>query len=104
MNVLKGYNGSVILDDEQVTLTRKGLGRVGTFKGVLNIPLSEIQEVQIRPATRLRNGYIRFLVAGANPAPLGTQANGDKYSILFTHKHRAEAAAMKEAVDRVHTA
>jgi hypothetical protein len=96
----KGYNGQVRLEGDWLTIERKGLGRIGHSKGDRRIPLASITAVQLRPAGRLANGFIRFSVPGSPEARGGLQnATKDENAVVFTRGHAAEFESLREAVE-----
>lgn len=96
----KGVNGQVAVDGDWLTITRKGLGRVGHSKGDRRIPLGQITAVQMRPAGPLVNGFIRFTIPGSPVARGGLENAGkDENAVIFTRKHQVEFDAVRAQVE-----
>lgn len=89
-----GHNGSVDISAEAIEIQRTGMvarAAFGKDVPVRTIPLSSITGVQIKPASRLTNGWLRVLVGGETPPELTTAtAAGNNNTVLFTSKQRAE--------------
>lgn len=90
-----GDNGQVVVDDLTVCIEREG------FKG-RHSPPSTVQRdmvklVEIRPATRLRNGWVRLVYAGQRDKPRFEYQDRDL--VLFTWQHREAFARLVELLD-----
>jgi hypothetical protein len=102
----QGHNGKVTVDTETgwVTIERTGLGKVGHAGGERRIPIRSITAVQVRPAGRMSNGFIRFAVPGTPEARGGApSANRDEYAVLFTRKQADQFQAVRVAVEQAMT-
>lgn len=102
----KGHNGQVTVDTDGgwVTIERTGLGKVGHAGGERRVPIRSITAVQLRPAGRMSNGFIRFAVPGTPEGRGGAPtANRDEYAVLFTRKQAAEFQAVRAAVEQAMT-
>lgn len=89
-----GYNGQVVVDDLAVTITREGFGRVASGgSATVRLDRDEVK-VEHRPATRLRNGWVRIT------GPDSTQAPRFEYQdpnlVLYTWQHREAFGHMVE--------
>lgn len=60
---LKGTNGTVIVDDETITISRKSLGGWASqgFKGDKKIYFKDIVSIEFKKPTKWANGYIQFV-------------------------------------------
>lgn len=97
----KGVNGQVIVDGAWLTITRKGLGRVGHSRGDRRIPISSITAVQFRPPGAMSNGFVRFTMPGAPEARGGMRNSAsDENAVVFTRKHTAEFERVRDAVEQ----
>lgn len=103
---VRGHNGTVILDDDFVTISRRGfLARASIGKGDKRILLSQITAVQFKPAGPVMNGFIQFTVGGGNESRsrFGSQTRSavqDENSVIFWWAQRAEFEALRETVER----
>lgn len=96
----KGQNGQIAVSGDWLTITRKGLGRVGHSKGDRRIPLANIQAVQMRPAGALANGFIKFTVPGSPESRGGlADAGKDENAVIFTKGHQAEFDALRAHIE-----
>ena len=102
---VKGSNGTVRLDDDYVTISRKGfLSRASIGKGEKRIPISHISAVQLKPAGPVVNGFIQFTIAGGIEARsrLGhqtTRVGKDENSVIFTRRQAASFEALRDAAE-----
>ncbi|MGX7200033.1 DUF4429 domain-containing protein [Enterococcus nangangensis] len=62
---LKGTNGTVIVDDETITISRKSLGGWAAqgFKGDKKIYFRDIVSIEFKKPTKWANGYIQFVTS-----------------------------------------
>jgi hypothetical protein len=103
--VVKGHNGTIILDDDFVTISRKGfLARASVGKGDKRLLIGHITAVQFKPAGPVTNGFIQFTVGGGNEARshFGRQtrdAAHDENSVIFWWAQRAEFQALRDATE-----
>lgn len=75
----EGYNGVVEIVSDQLILSRPGrVAWVGHGKDVppRTIPLQAVSGVDIRPATRMVNGYLRILLGGQTVPEPGSRHLG----------------------------
>lgn len=83
--VLKGVKGQLYVTDKCVVIDRNGVSDFsGVFKGKKEIPFSSITAIQVREATKSKQGYIQFSIIG------GTEVTGiiahplyDENTIMF---------------------
>jgi len=82
---VSGYNGQVIVDDNWVTIKRKGAMAFISqgMKGDKKIPISNIISVQFKNANAMVNGYIQFATASGEGARGISQATADENTVMF---------------------
>jgi len=103
----KGSNGQISVDDDFVTLHRKGMvARMNVGKGEKRLPLSTIAGVQWKPAGVLVDGFIQFSVPGGNErrSSLGGQTAGarqDENSVTFRKNQQADFEAVRVLIESV---
>lgn len=103
---VRGYNGTVVLDGDFVTITRTGfLARATLGKGEKRIPVSSITAVQWKPAGPMVNGFIQFTLGGGNEsrAKFGSQtakAGKDENSVIFIRKQMPEFELLRAAIEQ----
>lgn len=101
----KGTNGQVHFDGTFVRIKRKGILARGTVgKGEKSIPIGSITSVQWKEPGAFVNGYIQFVVPGANEPKGGFgkqtfQAVDDENSIIVSKKAAAAFLAIRDAVE-----
>jgi Domain of unknown function (DUF4429)/Short C-terminal domain len=102
---VKGHNGTVRLDDDYVTILRKGfLARASIGKGEKRIAISHITAVQFKAAGPLVNGFIQFTIGGGNEARSRsgrqtTQAGKDENSVIFTRSQARAFEGLRDAIE-----
>lgn len=99
----EGSNGSITLDGDRVRIRHKGLANMMTagLHGELEIPLSNITAIQMKPAGALLAGYIQLSILGGQTAPGGLmEATKDKNAVLFVKKQQAAFEEMKSEIER----
>ena len=88
----EGYNGQIELSEDELVITREGLGArtiFGKNTPERRIPLLALSGVRLREATRLKNGWVQLLFGGETAAELsGSTAASNANTITFTHKKR----------------
>lgn len=94
---------SARFDGHQVALTRSGYSRAVTGKGTRVIPVTQIAAVEWKPAGRITDGFIRFVVAGAvaRRSRFGSQSNDarfDEWAVPFWRKAQPEFERLRDAV------
>jgi hypothetical protein len=85
----EGYNGSLTVEGDRLVVRRDTrAGRIGFGKEVppRYIPLQAISAADLKPASRLVNGWLRLQLGGETdrPPPTMTSAAGDPDVIMFT--------------------
>lgn len=99
-----GHNGRVRLDQQFLTIERRGLiARLTVGKGQKQVPLSAIQAVQFKPAGLLLGGFIQFTINGGieRRSRFGSQtasAGSDENTVTFQRWHQARFEAFRDAV------
>jgi hypothetical protein len=102
----KGLNGTVRLESDFLTISRKGfMARASVGKGEKRILLNQLTAVQLKPAGPVINGFIQFTVGGGNESRsrFGSQTRNaaeDENSVIFTWAKRVEFEALRDAVER----
>jgi hypothetical protein len=96
----KGYNGTISVGDEALTITHSGL--TAKAGGLVRdqpreIPLQAISAVNLKEATRMANGWLTLGVGGANAASLGAgTAGSDPNTVIFRHKDKDQFKSLHE--------
>lgn len=96
----KGYNGTITLDDDALTIVHSGF--VAKSGGLVidqprRIPLQAISSVVLKDATRLVNGWITLGVGGSVAQALGaSQAPSDPNSVMFRFKDREAFGELRD--------
>jgi hypothetical protein len=102
----KGASGTVAFDGQFVIIRHEGFNAaLSTGRSEKRIPLSQISAVQWRPGTRLTNGYISFTMPGVNEVRSRSgkghkDAYFDENSMMIRHKHTAEMAKVRNAIEQ----
>lgn len=103
MTVFEGYGATVDVDQDGVTIRRKGITAftLHGLKGAKRIPFSSIMAVQFKPATMMTSGYIQFSIVGGNESRGGLiAATKDENSVLFKgKKQNADFERLREIVE-----
>jgi len=103
----KGTNGQISVDDDFVTLQRKGMvARVQVGKGEKRLPISTIAGVQWKSAGVVVDGFLQFSVPGGNErrSSLGSQtatARHDENSVTFRKTQQADFEAVRAFIESV---
>jgi hypothetical protein len=103
----KGYNGTAILDNGMVTITRTGFAaRTLIGSGSKAIPVNRITAVQLVPARVGFRGFIQFTIAGGieQRATFGQRtaaAHHDENAVVFARRQQGEFEQLRDAVLRV---
>jgi len=101
----KGTNGQISVDEDFVTLHRKGFAaRVSVGKGDKRLPISTIAGVQWKPAGAIVEGFLQFSVPGGNErrSALGSQtstARQDENSVTFRKAQQGEFEAVRAFIE-----
>ncbi|MEQ6901771.1 DUF2510 domain-containing protein [Nocardioides sp. YIM 152588] len=86
----KGYNGTISIDGDRMTLTHSGL--VAKAGGLVrdqprSIPLQAVSDVAFKDASRMANGWITLGLGGANALSLtSSTAASNPDTVMFRHK------------------
>ena len=94
-----GYNGTISLTDDDLTITHSGLGaKVGGLakNQPRSIPLQAISGVHFKQATRLVNGHIKLGLGGNGATDPGMNAPSDPDALLFRHKNNEQFKQLHE--------
>ena len=104
VEVFKGRNGQIQLDELGVTITRKGvLGFITQgLKGEKRIPYASISAVQFKEAGLLTAGYIQLSILGGVEAKGGIfNATQDENTVMFDRgAQAAEFAKIRALVEQ----
>jgi hypothetical protein len=94
-----GKTGTVHLSDGAVTIQRKGsIGWSATTGAVeARIPVEQILVIQLKAASILSNGVLRFVVADTHDM----QRLPDEGAVAFTYRQNAAFDALASAVTQV---
>jgi hypothetical protein len=95
---------SATFDGQTLNLRRTGYSRGVTGKGERRVHVSQISAVEWKPAGRLIDGFIRFVVAGtvARRSKFGQQSNDarfDEWAVPFWRKNQPEFERLRAAVE-----
>jgi len=90
-----GYTGQVLVDDLNVTISREGFGGRLTGVELRRLTRDEVK-VEHRPATRLRNGWVRLTDSTSGPRPRLEYQDPDL--VLYTWQQRE---AFGDLLDRL---
>ena len=97
-----GYNGTMILADNKITITRKSAGlltkMVQGLQGDKTIAIQQVTAVQLKEASTLLRGYLRLSINGRDPVGGLTEAVKDENAVIFDKKANQEFAAMRDAI------
>ncbi|WP_433717385.1 PH domain-containing protein (plasmid) [Nocardia sp. CA-084685] len=93
-----GHNGQIEIVGDALVIKREGLmAKLGGTAGPdRTIPLAAISGVKFEDATRLKNGHIQLGLGGAEMPDLGTQANANADTVIFTWKVRDQFRELHE--------
>lgn len=101
----KGRVGaSVTFDGQWLVLRRSGYSRGVTGKGERRIHVTQIGAVEWKPAGRIMDGYVRFVVAGtvAPRSRFGSQSGNarfDEWAVPFWRKSQPAFEQLRDAVE-----
>jgi len=100
----KGVNGTLVVMPDRIIIKRKRalLPFLGQgLRGANEIAIDHVSSTQLKKATALINGYIRFsLLGGAAAKRGGFDAAQDENAIMFTNKQQPGFEKAGELVDR----
>jgi hypothetical protein len=100
----KGVNGQLEVDDQWVTIERKGAMAKMTqgLKGSKRIPIANITSVQFKKAGAMTSGYIQFSMMGSSESKGGLlNAQRDENSVSFNSRHAKEFEAIRDRIESV---
>lgn len=100
----KGVNGQIELLDDRIRIRRGGiLGFMNYgFKGVKEIPLSQITAVEFKAAGRMFSGYIQFSYMGGAQSKGGIlDAARDENTVMFKQSQQEEFERMRMEIERL---
>jgi hypothetical protein len=100
---VSGYNGQVIVDDNWVTIQRKGAMAFISqgMKGDKKIPISNIISVQFKNANAMVNGYIQFATASGEGARGISQATADENTVMFKKSQMPEFEKLRDHIEEL---
>lgn len=98
---VSGVNGQVVVDDNWVTIKRKGAMAMLSqgIKGDKRIPISNIISVQFKNANAMVNGYIQFATASGESARGLTQATADENTVMFRKNQMADFEKLRDHLE-----
>lgn len=101
---VKGVQGTVSFDGEWITVTKTP---VGPKSAPFRIRATDVTGTRLKKATRLKHGYVQFLLPGAEAAgeQNGMMQGGrppatDPHSLSISHKSNDLAEALIAAVEQ----
>ena len=101
---LNGCDGQLIVYEDRITITRKGLGAMmyHGFSGEKSIPISSLTSVQYHSANFVAAGYIQFGVMGGKESRGGMMdARTDENTVSFTPKCNETAEEIKNYIEQL---
>ena len=101
---LKGYNGQLYVYEDKLIIERKGFFGMVTngLAGSKTIPMSSIQNIQLKKAGALFNGFIQFGVLGGIEKQNGiTGAINDENSVVFLEDCNERATEIKNYIEKI---
>lgn len=99
---LEGYNGQLYVYEDKIVIERKGVFGVLShgMAGSKTIPISSIQNIQLKKAGSFFNGFIQFGVLGGVEKHGGiSSAVGDENSVVFLPECNDTASKIKEYIE-----
>jgi hypothetical protein len=93
-----GYGGTIDFDGYTVSITRGKFMRL-MGRGSVAFPITAVHAVGVREPTRVRNGYIRFLVPGPDSTvvqPLAVEK--DLHAVMVTWQKRKMVGELRAAL------
>ncbi|MDR2600354.1 MAG: SHOCT domain-containing protein [Oscillospiraceae bacterium] len=98
---ISGVDGQLYVNDEYVVIERKGIISFLTqgVKGKKEIPIQNINAVQVREATIWVNGFIQFYLPGFAKSSGGIFDMGeDENTVVFNRTNNETANSIKEFI------
>lgn len=102
VHYLEGYNGQLYVYEDKIVIERKGvLGVISHgMAGSKTIPMSSIQNIQLKKAGDFFNGFIQFGVLGGIEKHGGiSSAVNDENSVVFLPECNDTALKIKEYIE-----
>jgi hypothetical protein len=99
-----GHSGHIQLLPDRVRITRPGIMAGLSGNTDRDLPLDEIQHVELRDAGRHVNGWIRFVIGGDYSTPLPiSHLVVDPYTVFFTYAQRSDFHVLRDELNyRLH--
>jgi hypothetical protein len=96
-----GVNGQIVVDDNWVTIKRKGAMAMLTqgIKGDKKIPITNIISVQFKNANSLVNGYIQFATASGEGSHGINQATADENTVMFKKNQMSDFENLRDHIE-----
>ena len=96
-----GVNGQIVVDDNWVTIKRKGAMAMLTqgIKGDKKIPITNIISVQFKNANSLVNGYIQFATASGEGTHGINQATADENTVMFKKNQMSDFENLRDHIE-----
>lgn len=96
-----GVNGQIVVDDNWVTIKRKGAMAMLTqgIKGDKKIPITNIISVQFKNANSLVNGYIQFATASGEGTHGINQATADENTVMFKKNQMPDFEKLRDHIE-----
>jgi hypothetical protein len=102
----KGVNGTLIVSPDRIVIRRKRAILVIMSQGLKRtiekeIAMEQVAGLELKPATKFVNGFLRLSVAG-EPAPAGggLDAAQDINAIMFNAKQQPGFEAVQRLIER----
>lgn len=96
--MIKGVNGQVFLDNNQISITRKGLFGSITRNEDVRIPLERISYIQlVKPG--MKNGFINFVMAGSPQINTVEQASKNSCCIIVNPSQYKNFTKFKQEIE-----
>lgn len=99
--IARGTNGEITVEGGWITIGRYTLGKLGRTGRTRRIPISAITSVQYRPAGRITQGFIRFMIPGIVELPTTSFIHmyEDEHAVMFTRHAAAEFDAVRATIE-----
>lgn len=90
------YTGTIGFDGETVTIEHNWRGKVSGGKAPRVISISDIERIDLKPATRMVNGHLRIAVPGeTHDDPMM-----DRNKVIFSNKESVDVEAVRDAIEQ----
>jgi hypothetical protein len=96
----RGYNGTIVTEDDHLILTHSGL--VAKSGGLVvdrprRIPLQAVSDVVLKEASRMVNGWLTIGLGGVAPPQLSAgTAGSNANTVIFRHKNKDQFKALHD--------